>query len=86
MLVQRLVMLANSAGLKVAFKKGISVVWNAPAFAACTVVPKANNPPVRGNAVPPAKAALLVQFVPTRDRSVGNGNGESILTGGAIDS
>lgn len=65
MLVQRLVMLASSAALSVPRENAVSVVANVPATGAeWTVVPKANIPFASGNAVEPANAALLVQFVP----------------------
>ena len=66
MLVQRLVMLASSAGLSVANVNGVSVVWKTAVAPACTVVPKAFSPGANGNAGPPARAALLVQFVPVK--------------------
>ena len=64
MFVHRLLTLANSAGLKVAFKNGVSVTANPPDTLACTVVPKASNPEANGKAAVPASGALLVQVVP----------------------
>ncbi len=67
MLVQRFVMLASSAGLSVAFRNGVSATPNVPATGApWMVVPKASMPPASGKLVPPANAALFVQFVPVK--------------------
>ena len=66
MLVQRLVILANSCGLKVALEKGVSVGVKPAPGAACSVVPKERMPPASGKASVPANAALLVQAVPVK--------------------
>ena len=62
--VQRLVIEANSPGLKLARKKGVSVTLNPVVGAPCSVVPNACIAPTNGKAAVPASAALLVQEVP----------------------
>ncbi len=71
MFVHRFVMLASSAGLSVARKNGVSATASVPAAApACTVVPKANDPPAVGNATRrlvlkiPAGPVRSVQLAP----------------------